>query len=61
MWDFLFKICLCFPQVYNLGTGKGYSVLDMVKATEKASGKNVSRPSISSYPYRQPVFIVHAA
>ncbi len=26
---------------YNLGTGKGYSVLDMVKAFEKASGKKV--------------------
>jgi len=31
------------PQVLtvNLGTGNGYSVLDMVKAFEKASGKNV--------------------
>ncbi len=31
------------PQVVvvNLGTGKGYSVLDMVKAFEKASGKQV--------------------
>lgn len=27
--------------IYNLGTGKGSSVLDMVKAFEKASGKNV--------------------
>lgn len=27
--------------VWNLGTGKGYSVLDMVKAFEKASGKPV--------------------
>ena len=27
--------------IYNLGTGKGYSVLDMVKAFEKAKGKNV--------------------
>ena len=27
--------------IYNLGTGKGYSVLDMVKAFEKASGKKV--------------------
>lgn len=27
--------------VYNLGTGKGYSVLDMVKAFSKASGKEV--------------------
>jgi len=31
------------PQVLivNLGTGNGYSVLDMVKAFEKASGKNI--------------------
>ncbi|MBT1442968.1 UDP-glucose 4-epimerase GalE [Shewanella sp. JM162201] len=27
---------------YNLGTGQGYSVLDMVKAFEKASGKTVA-------------------
>ncbi|KMZ52950.1 UDP-glucose 4-epimerase GalE [Dorea sp. D27] len=27
--------------VFNLGTGKGYSVLDMVKAFSKASGKEV--------------------
>ncbi len=27
--------------VYNLGTGTGYSVLDMVKAFEDATGKNV--------------------
>lgn len=27
--------------IYNLGTGNGYSVLDMVKAFEKASGKKV--------------------
>ena len=26
---------------YNLGTGRGYSVLEMIKAFEKASGKNV--------------------
>ena len=30
------------PLVVNLGTGKGYSVLDMVKAFEKASSKNVA-------------------
>ena len=29
----------CYP--YNLGTGNGYSVLDVVKAFEKASGKPV--------------------
>lgn len=27
--------------IYNLGTGKGYSVLDMVRAFEKASGRKV--------------------
>lgn len=27
--------------IYNLGTGTGYSVLDMVKAFEKATGKSV--------------------
>jgi UDP-glucose 4-epimerase len=26
------------PLIVNLGTGKGYSVLDMVKAFEDASG-----------------------
>ncbi|CAN9502303.1 unnamed protein product [Ophioblennius macclurei] len=31
----------CGCKVYNLGTGKGYSVLQMVKAMEKASGKNI--------------------
>ena len=29
------------PLIVNLGTGKGYSVLDMIKAFEKASGKKV--------------------
>lgn len=28
--------------IYNLGTGKGYSVLDMVKAFENATGKKVA-------------------
>lgn len=28
--------------IHNLGTGKGYSVLDVVKAFEKASGKKVN-------------------
>ena len=27
--------------IYNLGTGRGYSVLDMVKAFEKSTGKKV--------------------
>ena len=29
------------PLVVNIGTGQGYSVLDMVKAFEKASGKKI--------------------
>lgn len=28
-------------KIYNLGTGKGYSVLDVVKAFEKACGKKI--------------------
>lgn len=31
----------CGCQIYNLGTGRGYSVLEIVKAVEKASGKPV--------------------
>ena len=30
------------PLIVNLGTGKGYSVLDMVKAFEKASNKKIA-------------------
>ena len=30
----------------NLGTGIGYSVLDMVKVFEKASGKNIANKTI---------------
>ena len=29
-------------QVYNLGTGQGYSVMDMINALSKAAGKPVS-------------------
>ncbi len=32
----------CGMEVYNLGTGKGYSVLDVVKNFEKASGVNIA-------------------
>ncbi|CAF2748653.1 unnamed protein product [Rotaria sp. Silwood2] len=32
----------CGLQIYNLGTGKGYSVLEMIKALEKASGKTIA-------------------
>ena len=38
--DRLLKIKGC--EVYNLGTGKGYSVLDVVKAFEKASGIKIN-------------------
>eukprot|EP01135_Chromosphaera_perkinsii_P005024 Nk52_evm1s311 gene=Nk52_evmTU1s311 len=31
----------CGCVVYNLGTGAGYSVLDMIKAMEKSSGKTI--------------------
>ena len=36
----LLKVKGC--EVYNLGTGKGYSVLDVVKAFEKASGIKIN-------------------
>ena len=39
----MLNIILFCLQVYNLGTGRGYSVLEMVKAVEKASGKTVSK------------------
>jgi len=32
-------------KTYNLGTGKGYSVLEMVKAFEEASGKKINYKS----------------
>lgn len=35
---------------YNLGTGKGYSVLEMVKAYEKVSGKNINYQIIERRP-----------
>ena len=40
------------PQVLtvNLGTGNGYSVLDMIKAFEKASGKNVPYQIVDRRP-----------
>jgi UDP-glucose 4-epimerase len=52
------------PQVLivNLGTGNGYSVLDMVKAFEKASGKNIPyqvvgrRPGDISTCYADPAY-----
>lgn len=37
-------------QIYNLGTGTGYSVLQMVRAMEKASGKKVGWQPTLSHP-----------
>ena len=34
--------CIACTQAFNLGTGQGYSVIDMIKAFEKASGREVS-------------------
>lgn len=36
--------------IYNLGTGHGYSVLDMVKGFEKASGKKVRYKIVARRP-----------
>ncbi len=36
--------------IYNLGTGQGYSVLDMVKAIEKASGNTVPYQIVARRP-----------
>lgn len=36
--------------IYNLGTGTGYSVLDMVKAFEKATGKTVKYKIVERRP-----------
>jgi UDP-glucose 4-epimerase len=52
------------PQVLtvNLGTGNGYSVLDMIKAFEKASGKSVPYQVVNRRPgdiaacYTDPVY-----
>lgn len=40
--DYLNKTVQKEPLKVNLGTGKGYSVLDMVKAFEKASGQKIN-------------------
>lgn len=37
-------------EVYNLGTEKGYSVLEMVSAFEKASGKKIPYKIVDSRP-----------
>jgi UDP-glucose 4-epimerase len=50
------------PLIVNIGTGKGYSVLDVVKAFEKASGKKISykivdrRPGDVAKVYADPSF-----
>ncbi len=36
--------------IYNLGTGRGYSVLEMVKSFEKASGRSISYKITSRRP-----------
>lgn len=36
--------------IYNLGTGKGYSVLDVVKAFETASGRTVPYKLVDRRP-----------
>jgi len=38
-------------EVFNLGTGKGYSVLEMVKAMEAACGKEVRREAGSLFSF----------
>ncbi|MEN3768997.1 UDP-glucose 4-epimerase GalE [Priestia megaterium] len=35
---------------YNLGTGRGYSVLEMIEAFEKASGKNITYSVVERRP-----------
>jgi len=35
---------------YNLGTGKGYSVLDMIKSFEKASGRKIPHAIVERRP-----------
>ncbi len=37
----LFETGLLRPKIYNLGTGKGYSVLEMIQAFSKAAGKEI--------------------
>lgn len=36
--------------IYNLGTGNGYSVLDMIKAFEAASGKSIPYQIVDRRP-----------
>ena len=36
--------------IFNLGTGKGYSVLDMVKAFERVTGKKIPYEIVARRP-----------
>ena len=38
------------PLIVNLGTGQGYSVLDMIKAFERASGVNIPYEIVDRRP-----------
>ncbi|XP_064624259.1 UDP-glucose 4-epimerase-like [Lineus longissimus] len=40
----------CGCKLYNLGTGKGFSVLEMAKALEKASGKTIPYVKVDRRP-----------
>jgi UDP-glucose 4-epimerase len=42
----------CGCVVYNLGTGNGYSVLDMVKAMEKACGHTIATKIVVCRAYQ---------
>ncbi|MDA3963371.1 MAG: UDP-glucose 4-epimerase GalE [Planctomycetota bacterium] len=46
--DHLSDVHGCVP--YNLGTGQGYSVLDMIRAFEKASGRKVAYQVVDRRP-----------
>jgi len=48
----IFMLCVCIGcDVYNLGTGKGTSVLEMVRAFEKASGKVITLSGLLSVTF----------
>ncbi len=48
--EYLNKTDKTKPLIVNIGTGKGYSVLDVVKAFEKASGKKIPYKIIDRRP-----------
>lgn len=52
---------LSSSQIYNLGTGTGYSVLQMVQAMEKASGREVRSDSEPAGPPAQSQLLPHAS